>query len=48
MQKVIPEDYTEFLHWIKEKTESSWAEEPADDEDDEHSVKVGKGFVITI
>jgi hypothetical protein len=39
MQKLIPEDYTEFLHWIKEKTESCWAEEPADDEDDEHSTK---------
>lgn len=39
MQKLIPDNYTDFLHWIKERTESSWAEEPVDDEDDEHSVK---------
>jgi hypothetical protein len=24
--KLIPEDYTEFLYWLKEKTEALWSE----------------------
>ncbi|MBO9204845.1 MULTISPECIES: hypothetical protein [Niastella] len=31
----IPEDYTDFLYWVKETTESFWAKESEDDEDNE-------------
>ena len=35
----IPENYTDFLYWVKETTESFWAKELEEDEDDEHSIK---------
>lgn len=28
----IPEDYTEFLYWLKEKTEAAWSEKPKEGE----------------
>ena len=30
----IPEDYTEFLHWVKERTEKFWSKNPETSEDD--------------
>ena len=30
---VIPEDYIEFLHWLKEKTEASWREKAKEGEE---------------
>lgn len=34
MSLVIPEDYIEFLHWVKERTESFWSKDPATSTDD--------------
>jgi len=34
MKLKIPEDYTEFLYWIKERTEMFWSKNPETSEDD--------------
>lgn len=34
MSLKIPQDYTEFLYWIKERTESFWSKNPETSEDD--------------
>ncbi|WP_298517035.1 hypothetical protein [uncultured Kordia sp.] len=34
MKLHIPEDYTEFLYWVKETTEAFWAKNPETSEDD--------------
>jgi len=31
---MIPEDYTDFLHWVKEQTEAYWSKPPAKNEDE--------------
>lgn len=30
----IPENFTEFLHWVKERTEAFWSRDPESEEDD--------------
>jgi hypothetical protein len=30
----IPEDYTEFFHWVKERTETFWSKDPSQSTDD--------------
>lgn len=34
MKLKIPEDYTEFLYWVKERTEAFWSKNPETSEDD--------------
>lgn len=34
MKLKIPEDYIEFLYWVKERTEKFWSKNPATSEDD--------------
>lgn len=34
MSLEIPEDYIEFLHWVKERTENFWSKNPETSEDD--------------
>jgi hypothetical protein len=34
MSLKIPQDYTEFLYWVKERTESFWSKNPETSEDD--------------
>lgn len=34
MRLKIPEDYTEFLYWVKERTENFWSKNPETSEDD--------------
>ena len=34
MKLNIPEDYTAFLYWIKERTEKYWRKKPASSDDE--------------